>query len=454
MFFWKKNKNIYYEFIVSLLFFAVLFFLSYIQPYNSSPDEHMRYNVPHFIYQYGELPHGGDPRIRNEIWGFGYAFTPIFTSVVSAFFMKVVSLFSKESFPLVMGARLFSIFSISASVFFLLRIGRRLFSDSHSRCLFVLSVILLPSFFFLGTYVNRDSFVILSSAVIIHAWLKGLESKWVLRDALYLALGLSLCSLSYYNAYGYLLASCVLFTVSFIDTSGPAFRWKEWLKKGTLIAVAVFLLAGWAFIRNYVVYDGDIFGLKSLNYYQNLYAIESCKPSALAAAVQLKFNFSSFLLFFKWLKWTFCSFIGIFGYLNILLPAVVYVLMLLLWAGETLGLLKTVKTFVSVLFNKKEFSLMLGEGVVLNGALIITIIITFFLHFYHSFFIDFQAQGRYIIPALIPLMIFLTKGAEEMITSFGKSAKIRKLCYYTLYGVILLVEGVAYLGVYIPHYIK
>lgn len=55
--------------------------------------------------------------------------------------------------------------------------------------------------------------------------------------------------------------------------------WKVFWKKGFLILGIVLILAGWWFVRNYFLYDGDILGLKTQEQYAEHYAMDILKPS-------------------------------------------------------------------------------------------------------------------------------------------------------------------------------
>ena len=72
---------------------ALLFFLAWILPLNGGPDEEMRYLIPQYIYRHGTLPHGGDPEIRNKLWGISYGFHPILPYIFGGYLMKLVSVF-------------------------------------------------------------------------------------------------------------------------------------------------------------------------------------------------------------------------------------------------------------------------------------------------------------------------------------------------------------------------
>ena len=103
---------------ILVLLFGFYLLWAVTQPFNSAPDEYMRYQIPEFIYQHGTLPNGGDPSIRNPIWGISYAFTPILSYIISAGFMKMTSLFTTDPFALLMSARMVSILCCVGFAFF------------------------------------------------------------------------------------------------------------------------------------------------------------------------------------------------------------------------------------------------------------------------------------------------------------------------------------------------
>ena len=83
--------------LCELVFLAGVFvfcaYWAHLLPLDAGPDEKMRYDIPMYIYEHGRLPHGGDPSIRNPIWGTSYAFLPILSYIISALFMKIMSIF-------------------------------------------------------------------------------------------------------------------------------------------------------------------------------------------------------------------------------------------------------------------------------------------------------------------------------------------------------------------------
>ena len=100
--------------------------------------------------------------------------------------------------------------------------------------------------------------------MILYYLLKGRRDSFSVRTCVSLAVSLSICVLSYYNAYGFLLTACFLFAGCYWERGrkGEACH-REFWKKGFLIGGLVFALTGWWFVRNYMLYDGDFLGLRT-----------------------------------------------------------------------------------------------------------------------------------------------------------------------------------------------
>ena len=82
-------------FIFVFLAFILLTTWAMTQPFNSGPDEQMRYYVADYIYKHhGALPGGDDPAVRNKVWGISYAYYPVVSYMVSALFMRISRLFA------------------------------------------------------------------------------------------------------------------------------------------------------------------------------------------------------------------------------------------------------------------------------------------------------------------------------------------------------------------------
>ena len=89
---WRANWKIW-SFVLGM--FLMFLIWAAVLPFDSAPDEAMRFQIPAYILNYGKLPNGTDPLIRDAQWGISYGFGPPLTAIVSAFFMKVIGIFSK-----------------------------------------------------------------------------------------------------------------------------------------------------------------------------------------------------------------------------------------------------------------------------------------------------------------------------------------------------------------------
>ena len=79
-------------FLICIFFYYLIWTIS--QPFNSCPDEEMKWDICKYIYENNRLPHGEDEAIRNPIWGISYGFQPILTYIISAVFMKFICIYN------------------------------------------------------------------------------------------------------------------------------------------------------------------------------------------------------------------------------------------------------------------------------------------------------------------------------------------------------------------------
>lgn len=390
----KRWEKLYIGFI-----FVLLVIWSVSAKAATGPDEAMKYDVCKYIAVNGHLPHGGAPSIRNGIWGTSYGFTPLLSYIVSAIFLKIAGLFTENVQALYVAVRFTSVLCITGMTAMVIRIGHLLFEKRKSRWLFIVFTTLLPQVLYLGSYLNNDSFALLTISIIIYAWIRGIREQWDLKNSVLLAVGIGLCALSYYNAYGYILCSIPLFFLS-CRKSGKTKEdtTRMWKMAGVITGIA-FLIAGWWFIRNAVIYQGDFLGLSTSNRYAEQYALPEFKPSMRPNPNHLGWSFYEMLISNDWIKVSMTSFVGLLG--TEMIPVLGYVYKAI-WAVILLGYAGIA---VKVLRREKE-----GESRLLLVIFAVSIVIPVALSFYHSYWIDFQPQGRYLMPMLIPFMYFSVKG--------------------------------------------
>lgn len=400
----KMRRWRYAELLYVCAIGGFLFYWALIQPFNSAPDEGMRFDVCNYIYEHHALPEGGDPEIRSEVWGYSYAFFPILPQMISACFMMAVSVFSKEFMVLVVAARLTSVLCGMGTAWFCLRIGGRIWKEKQDQWLFTAGVVLLPQVIYIFSYMNNDSLALFATAIMVDAWFAGIENNWKWRSCMQLAAGVILCALSYYNAYGMILASMILF----LGCMAQAFRKKKdgacYVVKAIAMAAVVLLGIGWWFIRNGILYDGDFLGLNTSEAYGQMYAAETQKPSNRLTPSAEGRSIWEMIVLDGWLLSTVKSFVGNFGYLSISLYTWMYAFYGIILVTGAVG------AFWYLIRKREQWK---GKGL-LYLVLLIGMIIPVVLSMVHSYTVDYQPQGRYCMPMLIPLMYFEVTGLKSL----------------------------------------
>ncbi|MGN1327336.1 MAG: ArnT family glycosyltransferase [Clostridia bacterium] len=374
----EKSKNIIISIIIVIYVWALCMNIATNIKFNSAPDEILKYNVCKYIYENSKLPEGGDESIRDPKWGISYAFTPILSYMFSAGIMKIVSLFSQNESALIIGARLVSVFCLIGYTIMCIKISNKLFKKLY-KWLFVVFATLLPQVIYLGSYLNNDSLALFSISIIIYSWLIGLEENWSWKSCIILAVGLGICALSYYNAYGYILCSIIIY---FVSSYIKKINVKEFLLKGITIALITLLIAGWWFVRSYIIYDGDFLGLNIQRQYGERYAMEKYKPSNRETPANKGYSLVYMLTEMKWIETTIQSFIGRFGYMEIIMKNGIYIAYgAIIGVGIIGAIANTIKKIV-----KKQKSINKDKKL-LKIIMLISIIIPIILSLYYFLYI-------------------------------------------------------------------
>lgn len=299
-------------------------------------------------------------------------------------------------------------------------------------------VSLLPQFVYISTYINNDSLALFGTAVIVYMWICGNETGWSYKSCVGLALGIVVCTLTYFNSYGFILCSIVFLFGSLFLQKKPV---KEIAAKSLLIAGLVLLLTSWFFIRNYLLYDGDFLGMKISTEYAEMYAIDSLKPSMRQTPYHMGQPLTE--MFFGesgWFAVSWKSFVGVFGYMAVyMLQWQYYFYAGIFWISAG-----------GFFFRKKRKVRKSGEWL-FTGVMAAAGAIPFALSLYNSYYSDYQPQGRYLMPMLIPLMYFVTRGLQNILEHFVKPEKteqILRIVTLLLLGIMIYV----YIGIWFRTY--
>ncbi len=414
----KKEKSIIFVYLLIYLVAALTIAINqplYDSPplFGNPPDEHSRYMVPLYICEHGTLPTGFEEELFSGGCKWTYGFYTLLPYMVQGYAMRFVNLFTDSSLALLYTARFVNVLFGLFLAIMVIKISKKLFKQEPMRWLFCFLITFWPQSLFLHTYVNPDSLCLLSTALMIYGLLCGYEDGFSFKSSAYMTAGIVLCTLSYYNAYGYIVACVLLFTAYFLNKKEGkwCFDWKPFLKKGCLIAAVVILLAGWSFVRNYILYDGDFIGLDTKE--------EFIKSFGISRETFASRGESLFAMLFgtTFLPKMIISFIANFGSGTIYAFLPLYGLYLGLIALGVLGLVFVLlkkdsakDTTKSAQNDTTEKSQAKWKQVFFHLNMIFCIVMPFILLVKYAYSVDYQAQGRYIMPGLIPMMYYVCMG--------------------------------------------
>lgn len=419
-----------------ILYLAAALMIAWNQPLNDTypflpnpPDEHSRYMVPLYICNHGTLPTGFEEEMFSGECRWTYGFYTLLPYMLQGYVMRFVNLFTDSPLVLLYTARLVNVTLGLIMAYMVLLLGRKLFQDSRTRWIFCFLVTFLPQSLFLHTYVNPDSMCLLSTALILYGLVCGYKDSFSVKSCAFLTIGIILCALSYYNAYGFILGSMVLFTAFYIKPQKKKgiFDLASFLRKGLPICFVVLSCISWSFIRNYLLYDGDIIGLDTMQNFIKSYGIVrdtyASRGDSLAAMLFGTTFFQKLAL----------SFIANYGSTSLYTRRWVYLFYLLILATGIIGMLlirndrqepsPTRRRWLSGLF---------------HGTMVFCIAMPVLLLIRYAYTVDYQAQGRYIMPGLIPLMYYVSRGLEKLACRLRLAEKHKKILAGVLLAGILL----------------
>lgn len=377
---------------------------------SNPPDEHARYLIPKYICEHGVIPTGLEEEIRIPAYGFSYGLYNVFPYIIQGYVMRFVNLFTDSQLILLYSARLVNVIFGTLMAVVVYRIGKSVFQDRRFRWLFCFAIMYLPQSLFLHTYVNTDSCCMLATAMMVYALVKCYQEGINRRNSLWMSGGIILCALSYYNAYGYILSCILLFLAYFFQKKEGhvSYDWKGMLKWGTFISVLVLLGISWWFIRSYLVLDGDLLGLKTRQELASKYAIDSVNP--LTKPTYQSRGYSLWEMFREndTFECSFISFVAAYGSVAITGNIWLYRMYKIFFGAGIAGV-------VYYLVNRQNRQAIQGKKLFFHINMLFCMLMPMILMIYYAYTMDYQDQGRYLLPALIPLMYYMVKGIEKLV---------------------------------------
>lgn len=414
----SKGKAVWVERLICAVYFTGFFVLAMTlmvyQPHVdyvsevpvSPPDEYFRMLIPKFICEHGTLPTGLEEEVRITGCGFSYGLYNVLPYIIQGYCMRFVNIFTDSPLALLYAGRMVNVAFGLLMAWVVYLLGGRVFRDSRFRWLFCFAVMYLPENLFVHTYINTDSCCLLSAAMILYGLVCAYQEGFGMGNCIWLAGGIVLCALSYYNAYGYILCSMLLFVGYFLKKEGKwRLDWKPMLKYGMFISVLVILGAGWWFVRTYFVLDGDILGLRTKERLALLYALEETSPlntyqaKGVGVWQMLKEN-----NFFQCL---YDSFIAAFGSLCITGNRWTYLSYKLFFGAGVLG-------WAAAWIFDGSVRRAGWRRVFFHLNMLLCALLPLVIMIRYAYTMNYQHQGRYILPSLIPIMYYTVRGMERL----------------------------------------
>ncbi|MBR5969180.1 MAG: hypothetical protein IK016_02410 [Lachnospiraceae bacterium] len=417
-----------------LLFAAVALSLAYVQPwqnlapdFENPPDEHARIRIPLFIARYGHLPVGTEPEMSGLYDGL-YAMRPSLGLYPMALVMRLLLSFNAEGFALFFAARLVNVAFGLCTAYVVYLLSKRLFARTEIRWLFSCMTMFLPQHLFLHTYVNNESLNLLSVAMMLYGITVLYQETFTVRVCVLLAASWIICMLTCFNAYGFVLCTGILFLLRFFERREGKFSFdqKKFLRYGLPVIFAVLIGAGWWFVRMYLLWGGDIFALEATKaYHERIGAVQIGNiAGSFGSAMEILVARGVFTALGR-------SFIAMYGSMKIPAQDGYYQLYaLFLGAGFVLGC-------AALAAKAKRLQ---AKQILLRVFVFAACVITFVLWLRYVLYTDFQVQARYIMPAVIPFFVFLSRGWELITEKAGEKKKLSLLPYTgMLFSVLMLL---------------
>lgn len=418
----KERLELAAEIVFYLLVFASITCFAVVQPFGDPPDEINRFKVVDYICRHGVLPHGADPEVILAGYGASYAFQPMLTYIIQGFLLRFLKLFTEDGGMLLLAARMVNVCFGVLMAYFVRQTAKEAWRNPYIQWTFTLLVVFLPQNIFIHSYVNTDSMAMLSVSMIFYALLRARRTDFDRKGCLLLSMGIVLCAMSYYNAYGIILAAILLFLVRYIHFDrGIRIEWKPLLRKGFYISLVVLLGIGWWFARNAVLYDGDMIAMNARRECAILTATEEYNPLTRFTYQNAGKSLREMLFDTGYITLMRDSFIAMFGPMIIPTHGLIYIYYKRLWIVGCIAAFLPVEKIRAVCGKgerkEQEWKRTEWDGryrAAFYICMAMFCAITIGLCIFYSYTWEFQPQGRYILPILIPFMYLVTLGIGKL----------------------------------------
>ena len=389
---------------------ALMLVWTAVVPFDKGPDEAEHYRVAHFIYANGRLPvfaADGDMYgyvVNAEEAFISYAALPGFNYILAALAMRLV--LTDDPYALLYAARFVSTLAVLMTIYLAYRTARLLFPKRPDIARgTALILVLIPQVTLTGAYVNQDAYTMAASSWAVYLLLAGWKEGWTAGRAAWLGVALGLVLLGRLNGYVLIPFAFLVAVVSL--RGGVGFVLFRMFITGSVAT----LVSGWWFVRSYAQ-TGDPIGIQAvLEAWRALAPLRRAPREIGVSFLDILRGDTPYLVF--------RTFWGAFGQLEVYFLWPYYALLGLLTLGAGAGLAWGLVQWFSgprplhALFDREyaRNQAFLAAAVALLGVLVLGMVA---LVFWQAWATSFATQGRYLFPAIVPIVLFITLGITAL----------------------------------------
>ena len=394
---------------------------SFVIPFDGAPDEVHKYDIVYFIWKYNRLPVFG-PQPSADVYirpapgtRDGYVYGIAATYPPGAFLLSTALMhltLSVDPVTLLHAARLAVVLCNVALACLVFQIVFMLFGSGTYALGVAAFIAFIPQVAYTGAYVGDDTFT--AAAVTFTLWtlIRGISRGWTRSNAMLMGFALAVTALGKQNGW----AAVLPFVVLALWSTRPL-NWGERLR----IVLKHWLVAwpdtGAWLGRNWMLYrDWLAFGVSTVAWRDYMTRLGMAWRPLSAQGIGPGDLFSKTL----WLQYVFESFWGLFFYLNVPMLPVVYSTLQIVCA---LGILVTIGVIASSGLRRQSLFLHTFAWQVMLCVLI-SFVILLATNIWTNVTYDFQPQGRYFFPVLVPIGIALTLGLYRLEMNRPRAAQI------------------------------
>ena len=389
---------------------ALMLVWAAVVPFDRGPDEAEHYRVAHFIYANGRLPVFAPD---GDIYGYvinaneayiSYASTPGGGYILAAAAMRLVP--GGNPYHLLYAARLVSTVAVLLTIFLAYRIVRLMFPTRPELARgTALMLALIPQVSLTGAYVNHDAYTMAVCSWALYLLLAGWRRGWTLRRAAWLGVALGLVLLG--RLTGYVLIPFALLVAALSLRGGVGFVAARLFTTGAVAA----LVSGWWFVRSYLQ-TGDPIGFQAnLAAWRALAPIRRA-PRELGVSLLDLLRGDAPVVIFR-------SFWAAFGQLEVYFLWPYYALLGLLTLAAGVGLAWGLAQWFA---SSRQAEVALQRAIAREDSFQATAITMvgvlalgmLALVLWQTWTTSFATQGRYLYPAIVPFVLFLTLGIAKL----------------------------------------